>query len=303
MERSRLILGSRGSELALAQAQRVRDILVADFDVPVEIRIIKTTGDRIDHLSFDKMEGKGFFTKELEEALLTGQIDLAVHSLKDLMTTQPQGLKLGAVGYREDRRELLIIKRESRIDNGVLPVRPEGVVGTSSVRRKCQITVYNPTLQVKDLRGNIPTRVKKLREGQYDAIVIAAAGVKRLALDLSDLEVVYLDPEVFLPAPGQGTLGIEIRLDDSEVETMVSKLGSGEDKLEAFLERGLLARFESGCTLPLGVYSQIQGDRYRLKAVLGQKTNGGWHGLKEADVIGIDTRSIIDRVFEQLSQG
>ena len=302
MERSRLILGSRGSELALAQAHRVRDVLVTDFDVPVEIRIVKTIGDRIDHLSFDKIEGKGFFTKELEEALLAGQIDLAVHSLKDLMTTQLQGLKLGAVGYREDRRELLIIKKESQVDNGVLPVRPGGVVGTSSVRRKCQITVYNPTLQVKDLRGNIPTRVQKLREGQYDAIVIAAAGVKRLALDLSDLEVVYLDPEVFLPAPGQGMLGIEIRLDDSEVETVVSKLGSGEDKLEAFLERGLLARFESGCSLPLGVYSQIQGDRYRLKAILGQKTNGGWHGLKEADVIGIDTRSIIDRVFEQLSQ-
>ena len=303
MKRGRLILGSRGSELALAQAQRVRDVLVTDLDVPVEIRIVKTIGDRIDHLSFDKMEGKGFFTKELEEALLAGQIDLAVHSLKDLMTTQPQGLKLGAVGYREDRRELLIIKKESRVDNGALPVRPGGVVGTSSVRRKCQITVYNPTLQVKDLRGNIPTRVQKLREGQYDAIVIAAAGVKRLALDLSDLEVVYLDPEVFLPAPGQGMLGIEIRLDDSEVETVVSKLGSGEDKLEAFLERGLLARFESGCSLPLGVYSQIQGDRYRLKAILGQKTNGGWLGLKNADVTGKDTQSIIDRVFEQLSQG
>jgi len=303
MERSRLILGSRGSELALAQAQRVRDILVTDLDVPVEIKVIKTTGDRIDHLSFDKMEGKGFFTKELEEALLAGQIDLAVHSLKDLMTTQPQGLKLGAVGCREDRRELLIIKKESRVDSGVLPVKSGGVVGTSSVRRKCQVATHNPLLHVKDLRGNIPTRIKKLREGQYDAIVIAAAGVRRLSLDLSDLEVVYLDPEVFLPAPGQGMLGIEIRLDDSEVETVVSKLGSGEDKLEAFLERGLLARFESGCSLPLGVYSQIQGDRYRLKAVLGQRTNGGWLGLKNADVTGMDTQSIIDRVFEQLSQG
>ncbi|MCK4856610.1 MAG: hydroxymethylbilane synthase, partial [candidate division Zixibacteria bacterium] len=274
MKRDRLILGSRGSELALAQARRVRDALVTDFDVPVEIKVIKTTGDRIDHLSFDKMEGEGFFTKELEEALLAGQIDLAVHSLKDLMTTQPQGLKLGAVGYREDRRELLIIRKESRVDSGVLPVRPGGVVGTSSVRRKCQIADHNPTLQVKDLRGNIPTRVKKLRDGQYDAIVIAAAGVKRLALDLSDLEVVYLDPEVFLPTPGQGILGIQIRSDDGEVEIIVGKLGSKKDELEAYLERGLLSRFESGCSLPLGVYSQIQGDRYRLKAILGQKTNG-----------------------------
>ncbi len=303
MKRSRLILGSRGSELALAQAQRVRDILVSDLNVPVEIKVIKTTGDRIDHLSFDKMEGKGFFTKELEEALLTGQIDLAVHSLKDLMTTLPQGLKLGAVGCREDRRELLIIKKESRVGSGALPVRSGGVVGTSSVRRKCQIAVHNPTLQVKDLRGNIPTRIKKLREGQYDAIVIAAAGVKRLGLDLSDLEVVYLDPELFLPAPGQGMLGIQIRSNDGEVETIVGKLGSQKDELEASLERGLLSRFESGCSLPLGVYSQIQGDRYRLKAILGQKTNGGWLGLKKADVTGMDTQSIIDRVFEQLSQG
>jgi hydroxymethylbilane synthase len=303
MKRSRLILGSRGSELALAQAQRVRDVLVNDFDVTAEIKVIKTTGDKIDHLSFDKMEGKGFFTKELEEALLAGQIDLAVHSLKDLMTTQPQGLKLGAVGYREDRRELLIIKKESRIDNGVLPVRPGGVVGTSSVRRKCQVAALNSALQVKDLRGNIPTRVKKLREGQYDAIVIAAAGVRRLGLDLSDLEVVCLDPEVFLPAPGQGMLGIQIRSNDGEVETIVGKLGSQKDELEASLERGLLSKFESGCSLPLGVYSQIQGDRYRLKAILGQKTNGGWLGLKNADVTGADVQSIIDRVFEQLSQG
>ncbi len=303
MKRSRLILGSRGSELALAQARRIRDVLVSDFNVSVEIKIIKTTGDRIDHLSFDKMEGKGFFTKELEEALLTGQIDLAVHSLKDLMTTQPQGLKLGAVGYREDRRELLIMKKESRGDNGALPVRSGGVVGTSSVRRQSQITAHNPSLQVNDLRGNIPTRIKRLRDGQYDAIVIAAAGVWRLGLDLSDLEVVYLDPEVFLPAPGQGMLGIQIRSDDEEVGTIVGKLGSKKDELEACLERGLLSRFESGCSLPLGVYSQIRGNRYRLKAVLGQKTDSGWLKLKEAEAAGDDTQIVIDRVFKQLSTG
>jgi len=302
MNERKLILGSRGSQLALAQAHFIKDALDSNFGVRVQVKIIKTTGDRFDHLPFDKMEGKGFFTKELEEALLSGQIDLAVHSLKDMMTTLPHGLKLGAVGFREDRRELLIMRKEARVNGGVLPVRPGGVIGTGSLRRKCQIAVCNPSLQVKDLRGNIPTRIKKLREGQYDAIVIAAAGIRRLGLNLTDLDVIYLDPEVFLPAPGQGMLGVEIRYGDHEVDELVGKLGSNEERIEAALERDLLAKFESGCSLPLAVFSRIQGSRYRLKAVLGQRADDGHIFLKEADITDSNIQSVIDRAFALLSQ-
>jgi hydroxymethylbilane synthase len=303
MSRRELILGTRGSQLALTQANMVKSALVSDYNVPVAIKAIQTVADKVEHVSLNQIEGKGFFIKELEEALLDGEIDLAVHSLKDLMTTQPQGLKLGAVGFREDRREALIMKKEARVEKGVLPVKLKGVVGAGSVRRYCQIAFHNPLLKIKYLRGNVTTRIEKLREGEYDAIIIAAAGIKRLRLDLSDLEVVYLDPEMFLPAPGQGLLGIQIRSDDHEVANMVGKLNSRTGELEAYLERGLLSRFESGCSLPLGVYSQVHVNQFRLKAVLGQKVDDRWAGLKTADVTKTAPDSVIDEVFKELSTG
>src|SRR5512138_1392256 len=176
---TRLVIGSRGSDLALFQANFIKSILEGP-SCAVEIKIIKTSGDKIDNISFDKMEGKGFFTKELEDALLANEIDLAVHSLKDLMTSQPDGLKLGAVGYRADRRELLLIRKEAVDGDGLIPVKQGGVIGTSAARRKGQIAYYNPSLTIADLRGNVPTRVAKLRDGKYDAILLAAAGVTRL---------------------------------------------------------------------------------------------------------------------------
>jgi hydroxymethylbilane synthase len=218
------------------------------------------------------------------------------------MTIQRPGLKLGAVGFREDRREALIIRKESRAGSGVLPIKPNGVVGTSSVRRACQTACHNPLVNVKDLRGNVTTRLEKLRADQYDAILIAAAGVQRLSLDLSDLEVVYLDPEIFLPAPGQGLLGIQIRFEDSEVAEIAGRLNSKPGELEARLERGLLSRFESGCSLPLGVYSNVHKNRLRLKAVLGQKADNRWIGLINADVTDTDPDRVIDEVFKKLSQ-
>lgn len=298
----KLIIGSRGSDLALYQANFIKDILVREHGCAVEIKIIHTAGDKIDNISFDKMEGKGFFTKELEEALLRSEIDLAVHSLKDLMTTQPEGLKLGAAGYRADRAEMLLIRKESRVGTGVLPVRDGGVIGTSSARRKCQVAFHHPKLQITDLRGNVPTRVRKLREGQYDAILLACAGVKRLQLDLSDLEVVELDPQVFLPAPAQGILGIQVRDHDPRVEKVVSKLGSSDEMLQAELERGLLKMFDSGCSLPLGVWSDRRNGEYHLKAVLGQHREGRWQGLKRAEVRGQEIRALIDRAYTILTQ-
>lgn len=297
-----LIIGSRGSDLALYQAHFIREQLERRKDCTVEIKIIKTVGDKIDTLSFEKMEGKGFFTKELEEALLARQIDLAVHSLKDLMTTQPAGLKLGAAGYRADRRELLLIRTQAVVDHGILPIRDGAFIGTSSARRKGQIAFHNRSLQISDLRGNVPTRIAKLREGRYDAIMIAAAGVTRLNLDLSDIHTVALDPEQFLPAPAQGILGIQIRDNDRRVESIVRELGTDDERVIANLERGLLKKFGLGCSLPLGVYSQVHGNQFRLKAVLATRDGDLWTGIKQADVMGTDTDEIVESAYRTLKE-
>jgi len=298
----KITIGTRGSDLALYQAYFIKDILEKQHGCQIALKIIKTSGDKIDNISFDKMEGKGFFTKEIEDSLLDKEVDLAVHSLKDLMTSQPDGLKLGAVGYRADRREMLLIRKGSRSGDGILPVKSGGTIGTSSARRKCQIAYHNDSLEIKELRGNVPTRVKKLRDGMYDAIIIAAAGVKRLELNLSDLEAVELDPEVFLPAPAQGILGLQIRCDDENTESVVSKLGSHEDFIRASLERGLLTKFDSGCSLPLGVCSDIDGGQFRLKAVLGIPDGDCWAGLKKTEISGDDVDEMMGRAFRELNK-
>lgn len=300
--RQRIVIGTRGSDLALYQANFVREILVRERNCDVEITIIKTAGDRIDNLSFDKMEGKGFFTKELEDALLSGATDLAVHSLKDLMTTQPKGLKLGAVGYRADNREMLLIRSGARVSDGILPVKPGGVIGTSSARRKCQIAYHNPSLEIRDLRGNVPTRIQKLRDGRYDAILVAAAGVQRLGLDVSDMHSILLDTEQFLPAPAQGILGLQIRADDNRVEAIVSRLGSARAAREAELERGLLKRFGGGCSLPLGVISHVAPDSIGLRAVLGIRQGDRWDGLARAEAFGTSVDQVIDQTYNLLSE-
>ncbi len=299
---SNIIIGSRGSDLALWQANFITNELRTKCGCEVELKIIKTTGDKIDNISFDKMEGKGFFTKELEDALLNKEIDLAVHSLKDLMTDQPEGLTVGAVGYRADRRELLLVRPESYLQGSVIPVINNGIVGTSSARRKCQILDLNPSLNINDLRGNVPTRIRKLREKQYDAIIIAKAGVDRLELDLSDLKQIPLDPEVFLPAPAQGILGLQICEDNKEVAELLRKLDSDQARMEVKLERGLLAKFDAGCTLPLGVYSEIKEDSLRLKAILGIQTDNKWTGLRQVDLTHVDPEVLVKQVFEQLTQ-
>lgn len=302
MTGANLTIGSRGSDLALYQANFIREILEGEHNCSIKIRIINSGGDFDKELSFEMMEGTGYFTKELEEALLEGYIDLAVHSLKDVMTTQPQGLMLGAVGYRIDRREILLIRKGSEITHGLLPVISGGKIGTSSLRRKCQIAYHNPTLITKDLRGNVPTRIAKLRSGDYDAILIAAAGVKRLNLDLSEFITVLLDSRKFLPAPAQGMLGIQIRLDDLPVEKIISRLRSDTASMESTLERGLLKLFNAGCSLPLGVYSETNGENHHLKAVLGIRDGDNWSGLKQIDVNGSDAHHLVRQAYAGLNE-
>lgn len=248
-----IIIGSRGSDLALWQANFVKDEL-EKLGRQVRIEIIKTQGDIIQDLSFDKMEGKGFFTKEIEEALLNESIDLAVHSHKDLETTSPNGLKVAAVSTREDPSELMLIRKKAVDEGQIWSLKKNAVVGTSSGRRKTQLIHKRGDIQLKDLRGNVPTRINKLRKGNYDAIVLAKAGVSRLNLDISDLHAVVLDPSLFIPAPAQGVLGLQIRENDIELDALLKKINNQEVDECIQIERKVLKLMEGGCQLPLGVY-------------------------------------------------
>ncbi|GAA4095537.1 hydroxymethylbilane synthase [Mucilaginibacter panaciglaebae] len=252
MERT-LIIGTRGSELALWQANFVKDSL-AKANINAELKIIKTQGDRILNLSFDKLEGKGFFTKELEEELLAGTIDLAVHSHKDLPTENPPGLIIAAVSEREDPSELLLILKDCVDVKQKLSVKYGAIVGTSSNRRKAQLLAYRPDLEIEDLRGNVPTRINKLREEEYDAIMLAKAGVSRLGIDLSEFHVEELTPNEIVPAPAQGVLAIQIRESDTELYKALQVLHHADVAEELSVERTVLKLFGGGCHLPLGCY-------------------------------------------------
>lgn len=249
----KLIIGTRGSELALWQANFVKDSLAA-IGISADLKIIKTQGDRILNLSFDKLEGKGFFTKELEEELLEGTIDLAIHSHKDLPTENPPGLIIAAVSEREDPSELLLILKDCVDVHQKLSVKYGGIVGTSSNRRKAQLLAYRPDLDIIDLRGNVPTRVGKLRDENYDAIMLAKAGITRLGLDLSEFHVEELTPAELVPAPAQGALAIQIRQSDTELFEALQALHHPDVAEELAVERTVLKLFGGGCHLPLGCY-------------------------------------------------
>lgn len=248
-----VIIGSRGSDLALWQANFVQSEL-EKLGCTVEITIIKTQGDKIQHLSFDKLEGKGFFTKEIEEALLNGSIDLAVHSHKDLETTPPEGLKISCVSQRANPSDILLVNKNAVDSSAKWSLKSDAIVGTSSARRKSQVLNYRPDVSIHDLRGNVPTRIDKLRQGNYDAILLAKAGVDRLEIDLSEFVEVVLDPKEFIPAPAQGVLGLQIREEDEELHAILQKMNHPDVQQRIELERRVLNLLDGGCQLPLGVY-------------------------------------------------
>lgn len=249
----KIIIGSRGSDLALWQANHIKNQL-EKLGCEVTITIIKTQGDAIQHLSFDKMEGKGFFTKELESALLDKTIDLAVHSHKDLETTFPKGLTIAAVSEREDPRDVLLIRKDAVETNKKWNLKSNAIVGTSSARRKSQIITHRPDIQINDLRGNVPTRIQKLIDGNYDAILLAKAGLDRLNINTDSFFVEVLDPSEFVPAPAQGVLGLQIREDDEELTTILAQLNHTGVQSRISVERKVLNLMQGGCQLPLGVY-------------------------------------------------
>lgn len=272
MSSRKFIIGTRGSELALWQANHVQNQLQnAGFES--EIHIIKTKGDEIQHLSLDKIEGKGFFTKEIEDALLKETIDIAVHSHKDLETEQPFGLTIAAVSQRADPREMLLINKNAVDNSQTLFFKKNAVIGTSSSRRKAQILDLRNDVQIEDIRGNVPTRLEKLRSGLYDAILLAKAGLDRLELDLSDFHAVPLDSQVFVPAPAQGVLAIQCRANDIEAIHAASVLHHKATHQCIQIERGVLAGLKGGCHLPLGVYTIFENDEFTIEVSYAKTWN------------------------------
>ncbi len=263
MDRSVLRIGTRGSLLALTQSGFIqRRIEEAWPDVKVELTVIKTTGDKIQDVPLAKVGGKGLFVKEIEEALLAREVDLAVHSMKDVPAVLPGGLIIGVVPAREDPRDVLVTHKGS----GLTDLPPAARVGSSSLRRAAQIRAHRPDILVENLRGNLDTRLRKLDDGMYDAIVLAAAGLHRMGWQ--DRITAYLEVEDFLPAVGQGALGLELREDDHEVRELLAPLHDQETSIAVQAERSFLETLEGGCQVPIGGHARAVGDRLELTGLV-----------------------------------
>ncbi|HEY2945540.1 MAG TPA: hydroxymethylbilane synthase [Vicinamibacteria bacterium] len=261
-------IGSRGSALALWQAEHVRQRLAA-LGHEAAIQVITTTGDRVQDRRLEEVGGKGAFLKEIEEAMLAGEVDLAVHSLKDVPTALPAGLRLAAVLERADPRDALLSS------SGLALKRlPAGTrVGTTSLRRRAQVGALRPDLVLQDLRGNVDTRIRKLREGACDAVLLAVAGLERLGRRGEATEI--LEPDVFLPAPGQGAIALECRDGDETVTSAVAPLNDAATSRAVAAERALLAGLHGGCNVPLGAYAVEEDGALRLTAFVARADGSG----------------------------
>jgi hydroxymethylbilane synthase len=252
-----LIIGSRGSQLALWQARWVQSRL-AELGQQSRIEIIQTTGDKVLNVALSKVGTKGLFTKEIEEALLSGAIDLAVHSLKDMPTELPSGLTLAAIPEREDPRDAVVGSRISDLPQGAR-------VGTSSLRRSAQLRALRPDLQIENIRGNVDTRLRKLDEGQFDAILLASAGLRRLGLEQRIAE--SIEPDIMCPAVGQGALAVETREDGGHAHLICRKLDHLPTRVAVTAERAVLSTLGGGCQVPIGALAEGSAP-VRLRAVV-----------------------------------
>lgn len=255
-------IGTRGSPLALAQAHQVRDRLRAEHGLPedaISITVIKTTGDRVLDRPLADIGGKGLFTKEIEEALLANEIDLAVHSMKDMQTELPKGLAIGAMLPREDVRDAFISLRFARLED----VPPGTVIGTSSLRRQAQILNVRPDLRVRGFRGNVQTRLRKLESGEAGATFLAVAGLKRLGL--TERITAIIPAEVMLPAVAQGAIGVEIRADDTITARQIAPLNDEATTIAVTCERAFLRRLEGSCRTPIAGLAGIAGGKISFK--------------------------------------
>ncbi len=264
MHKKKLVIGTRGSSLALWQTEFVRDRLADLFpDLKTEVKIIKTTGDKLLDVALSKIGDKGLFTKQLELELLDGGIDIAVHSLKDLQTEQPEGLAIGAVLEREIPNDVFISNRYSAIDE-----LPNGAtVATGSLRRRSQLLNYRRDLQIVEIRGNVPTRLEKFDALDFDGMILAYAGMHRLGFD--DRIAQKIPFEVLLPAVGQGAMAIEARSDDTSVNEIIKALEHPETRACVTAERSFLRALEGGCQVPIAGYATIDGESVTLQGMAG----------------------------------
>ncbi|HEX3819533.1 MAG TPA: hydroxymethylbilane synthase [Candidatus Sulfotelmatobacter sp.] len=254
-------IGSRGSPLALWQANHISALLRAQGH-EVEIEIIHTTGDKITDVALAKVGTKGMFTKEIEEALAAGRVDLAVHSLKDLPTELPAGFEIAAITKREDPRDAFCSRNFSKIED--LPQAAR--VGTSSLRRQAQLKAIRPDLDVHPLRGNVDTRLRKLEEEEYDAIILASAGLKRLGR--MELVKQIIPADIMCPAAGQGALAIEIRANDTKMRGLLTFLNDPDARAATTCERALLNSLGGGCQVPIGAFAELRNDKLHLESIV-----------------------------------
>jgi hydroxymethylbilane synthase len=272
------IIGTRGSQLALYQAYRVKDELEKQHpNLSVEIRIIKTKGDKILDVALSKIGDKGLFTKELEEELLAGTIDLAVHSLKDLPTRFPEGLALGGVLERGEFRDALVHINGIKLSE----LDDSDVVATSSLRRKARLQMIKPGIRIVDIRGNVNTRLQKMQDGHCTAMIMAAAGLQRLGFDHFITEI--LDPETFIPAVSQGAIAMEIRENDSLTAELLAPIVHQQTLHAINAERTFLRMLEGGCQVPIGCFTAISDQEFRIK---GFVSNGDGSKLIEDEITG-----------------
>ncbi len=282
-------IGTRKSKLALWQSNWVKAQIESLYPgMRVELVRITTTGDKILDSPLSKIGGKGLFVKEIENALLRGDVDIAVHSMKDLPAQLPEGLKLCSFPKREDPRDAFI----SRHGLGFSQLRPRAKVGTSSLRRAAQLLNLRPDLKIESLRGNVDTRLRKLHQGEFDAIVLAGAGLKRLGFTEKITE--YLSPDTMIPAIGQGVLGLEIRAEDWEVASLLAPLNDPLTEVAVRAERGFLRELEGGCQVPLAAHAKVSDGQVILEGMVAEldgsrmikDKKAGQH--QEAEKIGVE---------------
>lgn len=265
MKKNKLIIGSRGSELALWQSNFIkREIEKKNRQTQVEIKIIKTTGDKLTDIALSKIGDKGLFTKELEIALLNKEIDIAVHSLKDLQTDIPAGLKLSAITKRHPVEDVLIARKKGMT---VLDLPEGAVVATGSLRRRSQLLHIRPDIKVIELRGNVPTRIQKFVDSDWDAIILARAGVERL--NLKKHVSSFIDKNLMLPAVGQGALGIEIHEENNLAHQILQEIHDQDTFIAVTAERAFLKALEGGCQVPIGAYAEVRSSGLYLDGVVG----------------------------------
>ncbi len=291
----KIIIGTRGSKLALWQANYVAKLLRENYTIETELRIIKTHGDKILDVPLAKVGGKGLFVKEIEVALANGEVDLAVHSMKDVPTELPDGLGIVAMPKRVDPRDVLISTKKLPL----MELPPNTTVGTSSLRRQAQLLHLRPDFKLVDVRGNLETRLRKMDEGRFEAIILAAAGLDRMGY--GDLITERISSELSLSAVGQGAIGVETRLDDKEVRRMLKNLNHSDTFSAVTAERALMKLLQGGCQVPIGALGTIENDRLSLQGVVADLDGVKYFRdqysgpIDEAENIGIE---LAERLLE-----